>query len=116
MKYINIVYEYDYDETTDSIINIGKVDILLVPDFVCNNLNSIVPNFFDWVSREVYHAEKSKHPEYWTYLSDGSACIGINSEHFVNWLNDNYFSCENQKSIVVKVETVYDPNYPLVEF
>lgn len=59
MKYINIVYEYDYDETTDSIINIGKVDILLVPDFVCNNLNSIVPNFFDWVSREVYHAEKS---------------------------------------------------------
>ena len=116
MKYINIVYDYEYDEITNSIINMGNVDIVLVPDIVCNNLQSIVQTFFDWVSKEVYYSEKDKHPEYWTALSDGSVCMGVNSEHFVKWINDNYFSYENQKTVVAKVETTYNPNYPLVKF
>jgi hypothetical protein len=42
--------------------------------------------------------------------------MGVNSDHFVKWIDDNYFQCENQNSVVVEVGTTYNPDYPTAKF
>lgn len=116
MKHINVIYDYEYDDAKDIITGISIADILLVPDFVCDNVDDVVQKFFNWIDDEVSKTEKSKHPEYWTQLPNDEICMGVNSDHFVKWLNDNYFYCENQESVVIKVETAYNPSYPSAKF
>lgn len=116
MKLINVIYDYEYDYIEDVITDISAADILSVPDFVCDNLNDIVQEFFNWTNDEVRNAEKSMYPEYWTQLSNGKICMGINSDHFVKWLNNNYYHFENKESVVVKIETTYISDYPTAKF
>lgn len=113
MKFINLAYDYEYDDNV--LIDMGKVDILIVPDFVSENLDEIVQKFFIWTD-EVRKVEKSKYPEYWMKLPNGDIGMCVNSNHFVEWLNKNYFQCENENSTIVKIGTTYNPNYPTAKF
>ena len=115
MKYINIAYDYEYDDD-DNLIDMGTVDVVLVPDYVHDNLGEIARQFNYWVGDEVYFGDKKKHPEYWAQLENGKVCMNVGTEHFVNWLNDNYFHCEHQKCKIVAIEAEYNPQYPTAKF
>lgn len=101
MKLINIVYDYEYDDITNNVTVTSKVDIIKVPDFVSDNIDNVVQNFFDWTTlnenRKKYENE------------NGTLCIGTNE--FVEWLNENYSKYENQKIVIVKRNTEYNSDY-----
>ena len=115
MKLINMAYDYEYDDN-DILIDMGIVDIVLVPEFVCNNLNEIVQKFFDWIDDVVQNSRQKDYQEYWEYCENGEEIITVGTENFVKWLNDNYFYCENQESVIVTTETEYNPSYPTAMF
>lgn len=115
MRYINIAYDYEYDNN-DVLLDMGTVDIVLVPDFVCDRLDEIVQKFFDWCDEEVRLAEKSRYPEFWVQDKAGDWCMSVGTEHFIRWLNERYFDCEQQKSELIKKDTEYEPKYPTALF
>lgn len=115
MKLINVAYDFEYDDN-DNLIDMGTVDILCVPDYVHDNLDEIVKKFNYWVGDEVYFGEKNKHPEYWAKLDNGEVVMNVGTEHFVKWLNDNYFNCEHQKSVIIATEAEYNPSFPTAKF
>lgn len=115
MKYINVLYDYQSDEA-GNVTEADLADRLLVPDYVCEHIDEIVQEFFDWVDTEVAHSPKETYPGYWVTLSDGNKCLGINSEHFVNWLNERYFYCEKQKASVFQVNAAYASDCPSAKF
>lgn len=115
MKLINIAYDYEYDED-DVLIDMGTVDVVLVPDYVYNNLDVIVQKFFNWTDNVVRNAKSNEHPEYWAKLDNGEIVMNVGTEHFVKWLNDNYFNCEHQKSVIIATEVEYNPSYPTAKF
>ena len=116
MKYINVMYDYEYDDDGETLLEPGEVDIVLVPNFVHDNLDDIVQKFNSWVGDEVYEADKGKHPNYWVKESNGRMCMSVGTDHFVDWINDNYFHCENQESKIIEINTKYNPEYPSAEF
>lgn len=99
MKLINIVYEYDDITNTTTIT--GAVDMIKVPDFVSDNIDDIVQEFFDWTALN----ENKKEYE----NEEGILCIGTND--FVKWLNEKYAQYENQEIIMVETNAKYNPNY-----
>ena len=115
MKLINIAYDYEYGDD-DELIDMGTVDVVLVPDFVCDNLDEIVQKFFDWIEVVVRKAKQRDYPEYWFRDEQGKTSLGAGTAQFVKWLNDHYFSCENQESVMIAAETEYNPNYPTALF
>lgn len=115
MKYINVLYDYRLDES-GNVIDADNADILLVPNYVCENIDEIVQEFFDWVDTEIVDSPKEIYPGYWVTLSDGNKCLGVNSGHFVDWLNKRYFCCEKKEALVIKVNTIYNPQYPSAKF
>ena len=115
MKYINVLYDYLLDES-GNVIDANNADILLVPNYVCENIDEIVQEFFDWVDTEVVNSPKETYPGYWVTLSDGDKCLGVNSDHFVDWINKRYFFCEKKEALVSKVNTIYNPQYPSAKF
>ena len=48
MKKINIAYDYEYDDIANKLTVTGEVDIVCVPDYICENLEQKVQKFFDW--------------------------------------------------------------------
>lgn len=48
MKKINIAYDYQYDDIAGKLTVAGEVDIVCVPDYICENLEQKVQEFFDW--------------------------------------------------------------------
>ena len=115
MKFINIAYDFEYDDD-DVLIDMGTVDVVLVPDFVCEHLDVIVQKFFNWTDAVVRNTNRSEYPEYWATLDNGEVVMNVGTEHFVKWLNDNYFDCGHQKSVIIATETEYDPSYPTAKF
>jgi hypothetical protein len=99
MKLINLVYEYDYDD----------VDIVSVPDHVCDNIDRVVQEFNDWTGNTRDHG--------WFVIDDkGKEVLATGTKEFVKWLNDNYFRYENKEIVVVKAHTKYNPKYPTADF
>lgn len=101
MQLINIVFDYEHDDITDTILVTEDVDIIKVPNFVNDNIDDIVQKFFRWT--ELTENRKKYENE------DGILCIGTNE--FVEWLNENYYQCENQKIVIIETNTKYNPNY-----
>jgi hypothetical protein len=99
MKLINIVYG---DETDDA-------DILLVSDYVHDNIDQVVQNFFDW-------AESTNEHGYFVVDVCGNKVLSLGTDEFIKWLNDNYFQSENKEMVVAKAHTKYNPKYPTAEF
>lgn len=106
MKLINIIYEYEYDDITNTTTVLGNVDIIKVPDFVCDNIDTIVQEFFDWTA---LNQNRKKYEN-----KNGVLCIGTNE--FVEWLNENYALDENQKIIIIAIDTKYNSDYPSALF
>ena len=94
MKFINILYADKYDD----------VDILCVPDFVHDNVDTIVQKFFDWASSTREHG-------YFVKDDNGREILAVGTDELVKWLNDNYIQYENQEIVVVESHTKYNPNY-----
>lgn len=109
MKLINILYDYEYDDVEDTVIVTDYVDIISVPDFVCDNLDSIVQKFFDWVSN-------TKNYDYYIKNANGEEVLDIGTNEFIKWLNNNYIQYENQEIRIVEEHTNYNPNYPSALF
>ena len=109
MKLINILYDYKYDDIEDTVIVTGDVDIVSVPDFVCNNIDAVVQKFFYWASSTRDHG-------YFVQNTSGHEVLAVGTNEFIKWLNDNYIQYENQEIVVVEAHTKYNPNYPSAEF
>ncbi len=101
MKLINVIYDYEYDDRTDTTKVTDTVDIIKVPDFVSDNIDDIVQEFFDWVALNENRKEYENDEEI--------LCIG--TKEFVEWLNKNYYQCENQKIVIIETNTKYNPDY-----
>ena len=113
MKLINISYDCEYDYETDTTFIEGYVDLMSVPDFVADNVERFQKEFLDWTCK-VYKEPKEKNPQYWTTY-DGYDCLGFNSEHFAEWLNENY-SSDDGIAEVLQIGVTYNPKYPTVCF
>ena len=114
MELINIAYDYEYDD--DVLIDMGAVDIVLVPDFVGNHLDETVQKFFDWIEIVVRNSKQSDYPEYWFQNEQGEISLGVGTVQFVKWLNCNYFTCENQECVIIATNVKYNENYPTAMF
>lgn len=107
MKYINIVYDYEYDESHQRLTVSGDVDIVSVPDIVCENIEEVVQKFFDWTNRIDSGCWKD---------IDGKLTCCVETEDFIKWINNNYFNCENKKAEIIRQHTEFNPSYPIAEF
>ena len=110
MKNINVIYDYEYDYETDTLTVTDDVDIISVPDFVCEHLEEIVQKFFDW-------AKETKDHGYWEWNEEGKYfALALGTKEFLKWLNINYYSCENKESVLIEEHTKYRPELPCAEF
>lgn len=99
MKNINILYFDNYDD----------VDIVCVPNIVCEDLDNVVQKYFNWLSSTKDHG-------HWKIKADGTMYIECDdAEVFVEWINQNFKEDENE-AYIVKRNTKYDPHYVIAEF
>lgn len=99
MKLVNIVYADEYND----------VDIICVPNFVHDNMDTVVQEFFDWASSTKEHG-------YYKQGSNEQEVLCLGTDEFIKWLNEYYIQYENQEIAVVEAHTKYNPNYPSAEF
>ena len=107
MKLINIIYDYEYNDSTQQITIADDVDIVSVPDIVSENLEEIVQKFFAWTD--------SIESGCWKNIDEKLVCC-VETEDFIKWINKNYFNSENKEAVIVKQHTKYNPSYPIAEF
>ena len=99
MKKINIVFEDDLED----------VDVLLVPEYIANDIERITQNFFDWVSAV-------KHQKLFEQKSTcGNTHIAVGTHAFVWWLNE-YTTQNGDVVVILKEHTTYCPEYPTAAF
>ena len=94
MKKINIAYDYDYNEATDTITIVGNVDTIAVPDIIEADLEAYTQDFFDWAG--------------------ANGKIATSSEDFVSWINNIVKSSEKAK--IIAINTKYDSSLKTAEF
>lgn len=46
------MFDYHYDEKNNELIVLGLIDVIQVPNFVEENLDNIVQEFFNWASKK----------------------------------------------------------------
>ena len=107
MKNINVIYDYEYDNETDTLTVADDVDIISVPDFVCEHLEEIVQKFFDWTTLMDSGC--------WVKMNGEEVCC-VGTADFLRWLNENYYSCEEKESVLIEEHTKYRPELPCAEF
>ena len=99
MQYVNMLYFNDYSD----------VDIVLIPDKACEDLENTVQRYFNWLQSTNDHG-------CWKTASDGHKYLECDDASvFVSWINDN-FKEDESKALIVKRNTRYDPKYPIAEF
>ena len=108
MKLINAIYDYEYNDETDEMTVDDDVDILLVPDYVADNIADVVQKFENWSSEKDSGRRRVK----W----NGNEILSTDTEDFIRFLNMNYFNCENKESVMVEAHTKYRPELPSAEF
>lgn len=99
MKFVNVVFEYDYDD----------VDIILVPDDIADNIEQVVQLFIHWLS----NPDNGK--QFLKTLQSGQIGMIIETESFLFWLN-NYKITNGAKASIVMQHTKYNSKYPMAEF
>jgi hypothetical protein len=99
MKLVNIIF----DERKKD------VAIISVPDYVHDNLELTVQNFFNWLDSTHEHG-------YYVSGDNGTEYLEIGVNEFVKWLNDNSVRCASQKALVIEEFAKYNPKYPSARF
>ena len=94
MKYVNIVFE---DDINDS-------DLILVPDYVASDLVKYSQAFFDWLS------DSPKK------MFGSVSYIECETEDFLYWLNHYVIKPDEEKAKVVLQHVRYNPLYKSLEF
>lgn len=94
MKLINLTFGDDRED----------VDILSVPDCVCENIESITQEFFNWL-------ENTKEHGCWRETESGVPYLAVETKDYVEWLNKHYCNQDNDKVTVVKSHVKYNPRY-----
>ncbi|MHB1453661.1 MAG: hypothetical protein ACYCYM_06890 [Saccharofermentanales bacterium] len=100
MKLVNVVYEEDFSD----------VDILSVPEYIYENIESEVQLFNDWLF------DKSSHHDYWEMNEKGGEYIECGTDAFVNWLNEFRLNENSEKVITIQSHTIFHPDYKSAEF
>ena len=107
MKKIIIAYDYQYDDIAGKLTVAGEVDIVCVPDYICENLEQKVQEFFDWTDTPDSGCRKE--------INGKAVCCGA-AEDFVSWINQNYSDPEDQPALIAEKFAEYAPQYPTAEF
>ena len=97
MKYVNIVFEYDYND----------VDIIAVPDWICGVITDLSQQFCDWLGRTAFFTEE---------MPDGRQVTVCETEGFVYWLNEQVLSESEEKAFILKEHTTFCKDYYTVDF
>lgn len=95
---INILYEGDYSDC----------DLIWVPDIIGRDIETYGQQFCDWLNTA------SVSNEYFIKI-DEKICIGLETEGFVNWIN-NHILKGDQLSYIVKQHVEFNSDYNVVEF
>ena len=98
MREINIVFEYDYDD----------VDILLVPNYIANNIETVTQKFFSWLNNP-----ENQKPFLVPYK--GQLVLQIGTQAFLWWIN-NYETPTNVVAEIKHEHVKYDPALPSAHF
>lgn len=107
MKNINVIYDYSYNDETETIDIFDDVDIISVPNMVADNLDNVVQKFFDWTN--------TVDSGCWKQINNKVVCC-VETSDFIRWLNRNYFYCEEKESTIIEQHTKFNPEYPCAEF
>lgn len=106
MRLINVIYDYEYDEDNNLIVN-DDVDIISIPDKIADDLEEMVRLFFNWTSLEESGC--------WKLINGKKTCC-VETTDFLRWLNINFFHYENKSSVLVEAHTNYRSDLPSAEF
>ena len=99
MKCINIVYDDEYED----------VDIVRVPRWVADDIESILQEFNEWLSIP------TNKQQFLRRHTDGRMVLSIDTPDFLWWL-ENIKIAEKHTTEIVKHHTIFDPNLPTAEF
>lgn len=100
MKYVNLIYNDDYNDA----------DIIAVPEEIYDSIQKYAQDFCDWLS-----IEPLQH-EFITSNADGEQVIVCETDGFIYWLNKNVLYNSKNKAYKAKVNTMFNPYYISVEF
>lgn len=100
MKLLNVVYEEDFSD----------VDILSVPEYIYENIESEVQLFVDWLF------DKSSRHNYWKMNEKGDEYIDVGTDGFVSWLNEYRLNENSENVTILKSHTKFHPEYKSAEF
>ena len=107
MKKINIIYNYEYDDVSEQLTIQDDVDIVYVPDCICDNLEQNVQEFFNWTN--------CLDSGCWKEINGALVC-SVDTEDFIRWINQTYPNLEAESAFIVKQHTKYNSQYPIAEF
>ena len=99
MRYINLVYEDDYEDA----------DILLVPDEIADNIDTVMREFFRWIKLS------ENNFRFKVKIGEGKEVLSIDTEGFLWWLNNVKLQGE-AKATIEKQHTMMWKGYPIAEF
>ena len=95
MQNINIVFDDIYDD----------VAIIAIPDNIVPDIERLGNEYLNWIPPE-------DDVDGWVFLN-GRKVMCKEADGFVKWLN---VKCCNGQAYVVNMNTVYCPEYPMIEF
>ena len=95
MRNINIVYDDEFDH----------VSIFAIPDDVVPDIESLSQEYLHWIP-------PLDDPDGWVVIR-GKTYMSKEVRGFVKWLNEK---CCRGLAYVVERDTIYRPEYPMVEF
>jgi hypothetical protein len=96
MRKVSIVYFDDLE----------NVDIILVPNWVHDNIHKVLQQFNDYASSTTEHG--------WFVELNGERVLSTGTGEFLQWINKNYFYLEQQESVLVVSNTKFTPKYRYV--
>lgn len=99
MRPINIVYEGCYDH----------VDVVLVPDEIANSIESVVQEFFCWLTIPENNNRFMVPHERWGEV------LMIGTKEFIWWLNYVRLP-DGEKATILQQNTTFVDAYPTAEF
>lgn len=97
MRKINVLFEYDYED----------VDIVSVPDYIAENIESVLFDFFKWL-------KEPKNQQRFHVQYDGKTVLSIDTNALIWWIN-RYDCAVDEPAFIVETHTRFCPDYPVAD-